>query len=120
MSDSKHTPGPWKIRKPLHPDQRQIEDRLISAGNNIHIAEVYQYQNHDNREANGTALANARLIAAAPELLEACKRVQDWLDTSSLQAVLVHQTEAPVKDALIMGIASHLTTLEAGIAKAEA
>lgn len=98
---SKHTPGPWGIRKPKNPDLRQTEDRLIVAGsedNRLHIAEVYQYQNHNNREANGTALANARLIAAAPEtkkqrdaLLVACKKAETALvnrdnDDEMLQA----------------------------------
>ena len=69
-----HTPGPWKIAEPSNPDIRQIEDRLIYVevdNERLHIAEVYQYQNDNNRDANGTALANATLIMAAPELLEA-------------------------------------------------
>ena len=52
-------------------------------------------------------------------LLDACKKVQNWLDTSSLQGVLVHRTDAKEKDALIMGVASHLIRLEQAIADAE-
>lgn len=75
-----HTKGPWGVAEPKHPDPRQIEDRLIFAtakGERLHVAEVYQYQNDNNREANGTALANARLIAAAPELMEALHGIKD-------------------------------------------
>lgn len=50
-------------------------------------------------------------------LLTACEKVQKWLDTSSLQQVLVHYTEDERRHALIMGIASNLERLEAAIAK---
>jgi len=53
------------------------------------------------------------------DLLTICEQVQDWLDTSSLQKVLVHCTDAKEKDALIMGVASHLERLEAAIEKAK-
>lgn len=55
--------------------------------------------------------------AAIKELVEVCDKVRDWLDTSSLQQVLVHYTEDKRKHALIMGIASHLERLEAVITK---
>lgn len=57
-----HTPGPWWIEEPDDPteDDRHISDSL---GN---TATVYGDPE--------TAMANARLIAAAPELLKA---VQD-------------------------------------------
>ena len=53
-----HSPGPWKQDK-----TEVYEDN----DGNWHIAEVGR-RNHDIE-----SLANARLIAAAPELLEACK-----------------------------------------------
>ncbi len=67
---TKHTEGPWGLSKKKDPDLRQIEDRLVYAtvdGEHLHIAEVYQYQNYANREPDGTALANAALIASAPK-----------------------------------------------------
>ena len=61
--ETKHTPGPW-----LYNDTTAQVHRLHSAT----IAEVC---NHDmNREAN------ARLIAAAPDLLEACIAMAKWID----------------------------------------
>ncbi len=78
MSEAQHTPAPWENAEPRHPGGRQEEDRLIYAvsdGNWLHIAKVYQYQNDDNCDANGTALANACLISAAPELLQALKNL---------------------------------------------
>jgi len=59
------------------------------------------------------------LEAINTDLREACEKVQDWLNTSSLQKILVHFTAAKEKDALIMGVASHLERLEDAIAKAK-
>ena len=75
---SGHTPGPWTIHAPAIFNARQIEDRFIAAGKE-HVAEVFQYRNHEKVHADGTALANARLIAAAPDLLEAA-----WLAIAEL------------------------------------
>lgn len=58
---SMHTPGPWEVT--THPNQSAI---LITAGANI-IA-VPGYTENDDEYA-----ANARLIAAAPDLLEALR-----------------------------------------------
>ena len=60
-----------------------------------------------------------RAEAINKDLLEACDKVRDWLDTSSLQQILVHYTEDKRRHVLIMGIASNLERLEAAIAKAK-
>jgi hypothetical protein len=52
MSNDKHTPGPWTI------NANKIN------GNGYHIVTV-------NSSATSEGIANARLIASAPELLEA-------------------------------------------------
>jgi hypothetical protein len=70
---TKHTPGEWRIRS---------EDRNGHGGiqieaegrNGFAVATVYLTHSPDRPE-NDTDRANAHLIAAAPELLEACK---DW------------------------------------------
>jgi hypothetical protein len=56
-----------------------------------------------------------RSEASRNELLTACEKVQQWLDTSSLQQVLVHYTEDKRRHSLIMGIASNLERLEVAI-----
>jgi hypothetical protein len=64
MTD-KHTPGPWYVAKPVYGD-RQICDQGLRE-----IADV-------GYEVGDKAMdANARLIASAPELLEACKLAQE-------------------------------------------
>jgi hypothetical protein len=73
-SHASHTPGPWE-------NDRQT----VYSVNGVHeqeIAEVYG-------NADGNAEANARLIAAAPELLEALKRITDAIEgTEPSQHVL--------------------------------
>lgn len=68
MSESKHTPGPWVaadkaswFRGQTHPDEGKI---AITAGSGGVVANAY------GRD-------NARLIAAAPEMLEALKELRD-------------------------------------------
>jgi len=65
----KHTPGPWVI----HPSG--FAGRYDITGNDdprqafaSGVCEVYD---DDDRQGNGTAYANARLIASAPDLLDA-------------------------------------------------
>ena len=69
--NTKHTPGPWftceQVKQP-HPHA------LVGIGNgSTHVAYV------SVTPANAfEADANARLIAAAPDLLDACESVIDW------------------------------------------
>ena len=72
----KHTPGPWKF-KPINYCGTtpvycgDILEKSIG-GTGMIIAQC----NGDTETAN----ANARLIAAAPELLEACKEMLKYID----------------------------------------
>lgn len=62
---NQHTPGPW-----------YVHGSIISptpTGKRFAIAEVF-------RDSIETANANARLIAAAPDLLEACKQAVNALE----------------------------------------
>lgn len=54
----KHTPGPWKLRTTL-------SSRPEIIGGNRILAEVIVYEFPETK-------ANAHLISAAPDLLEAC------------------------------------------------
>jgi hypothetical protein len=78
---SEHTPGPWIIRD------------TVAYGSNIYAGEVWvgtaeASRAYDHRPAvkmgfpvsADESYANARLISAAPELLEACKRALKELE----------------------------------------
>jgi len=71
MTENKHTPGPWKLERPVHPDD--LRAQIIAWDRppyKTHIVTVYA----DSRGEFSPA-ANAALIAAAPALLEACKQI---------------------------------------------
>ena len=68
---TEHTPGPWEA-------QLATGDLVPSVitQNGDGIAEVYNFNPHDS----SVAVANARLIAAAPEILEALKLCFEVID----------------------------------------
>ena len=63
----KHTKGPWIT------NVWTTGRRTVGAENNLVIAEIHQVHKPDEMKAN------ARLIASAPELLEALKRCANHL-----------------------------------------
>jgi hypothetical protein len=74
---SKHTKGPWTLL-PAESDKDYLRIRGTQLGGRYKVANVHQWRyegmpdsirQHDDAES----MANARLIAAAPEMLEALK-----------------------------------------------
>lgn len=65
MSEVKHTPGPWEVSKGFHKNRiADSDDAAIG----------YALGSNDEAEAN------ARLIAAAPEMLEALYEAEEYFD----------------------------------------
>jgi hypothetical protein len=83
MSDTKHTPGPWAILDDKEPSAPGIEAPSVEFS-----VVVIGYPQHDAGDDAGVhgrtpeeKMANACLIAAAPELLEALEMmVLDFSD----------------------------------------
>lgn len=72
---TKHTPGPWKVE--VHkdgqlPDWNSQTKHTEIWSQNTHVATI-----HEHVRKNSPDAANARLIAAAPEMLEALKLVNE-------------------------------------------
>ncbi len=80
MSEVKHTPGPWCLGNPRIIDQLEVRQG-ITAGGSWHngepiVVDLCQFKtNHEFPRME----SNARLISAAPELLEALKRAAQGL-----------------------------------------
>lgn len=70
MTQAKHTPGPWFIE---HHDWLEKGYCCISSKNSVAFANVVWQMKHDELIGRNSPKqeANDRLIAAAPELLEA-------------------------------------------------
>lgn len=82
-AEVKHTPGPWFAHEPINANRR---DFGVTAGRPYNpstgavrrIAWVGNSSNQNNHLADENR-ANARLIAAAPELLAEVKRFRDTI-----------------------------------------
>jgi len=77
MADEKHTAGPWSFKQAIAPVDGEY-DYGISAdfeGRPLCIAEAF---GRIAREVRPNALANGRLIAAAPDLLEAAEAINSY------------------------------------------
>lgn len=66
MNDSKHTPGPWRYVRTN--GSQTTGERLISGARPGYLAEIRDC-------GSGDVVANARLIAAAPDMLAALRAV---------------------------------------------
>lgn len=76
---SKHTPGPWKADGDrIFSDRQRTEYKSSTT-----IAVTWDY--------TAESLANAHLIAAAPEMLEALERISAaFIDSKELKAAYDH------------------------------
>lgn len=66
---NKHTPGPWQVAG------YGVVRATLMTGSNVLVCSVRTGQPAHSRHSNLTA--NTRLIAAAPEMLEALKLIND-------------------------------------------
>ena len=68
-----HTPGPWEVWREPGIETRDLSVGPVNGG--ISVADIVTTNAHGiaTAESISTGHANANLIAAAPELLEACE-----------------------------------------------
>jgi hypothetical protein len=75
-----HTPGPWHIGQSREWDDGELHEQLaVYSAEGVKTAKVETWLKHCREESE----ANARLIAAAPELLAALKALLPILDNDS-------------------------------------
>lgn len=90
MNEAKHTPGPWRLEVDGWRGQ-YLYGNDPQAGREIYIAELTLYWN--------SAPHNARLIASAPELLEA---LLDFMRDGGVYDTAVAKALFPSQAALFM------------------
>jgi hypothetical protein len=95
MENVKHTPGPWKVE--TKKSEWECNRGIPIYKNFVQIARVILFDS--KTVCPEESQANARLIAAAPELLEACKEALEHFDKYTKGIVI------DAKDSLRMAIA---------------
>jgi len=80
MNETKHTPGPWRISGESATTV-QADYRAINSEGGVLIATALGYPNSGYFPSDDEATANAALIAAAPELLEAAEGIVSRWDS---------------------------------------
>jgi hypothetical protein len=81
---SGHTPGPWRVTDDA-PTIIQCDYRSIGSSGGALIASAMGNDSSGFYVSESESLANARLIAAAPELLEALKAVLPYVVSETLE-----------------------------------
>lgn len=99
MNRTQHSPGPWTVETREH--VHAIQDRN---GQDLTYQDTTPNENHGSITSRSRlkieTLANARLIAAAPDLLDTCQRVLDAIEHN-----LTHDTLPETRAALRAAIA---------------
>ena len=107
-----HTPGPWKVTEEYVPSTGPhvyVEAEPDSFGSAVTIAEVIE------DPFKNTQPANARLIAAAPELLAALQTAQRTIRTWHGMGMGAHEAQAWA----LYQASPEMQQITAAIAKAE-
>ena len=75
-----HTPGPWELSLNVH-DEDHGEQEYFHIIAKKRMSDIGMIRLARHKPIRTTDQANARLIAAAPELLEQCKLFEKLLST---------------------------------------
>lgn len=78
MTSSAHTPGPWCVEDPMGPESLWIVQEDKETYEWFPIAVCNMPDEEDHNFTGSEVVANARLIAAAPELLEAAQAMDQF------------------------------------------
>ena len=109
---SKYTKGPWLFIDATKEASMQYGQRCVIRGDKKHIADFSWNDNSPYFPSKGESQANARLIAAAPDLLEALKEMAEFHGST-------HHPNCPEDDTCDCCFKPFNDRINAAIAKAE-
>jgi hypothetical protein len=118
----KHTPGPWEVRETGKSGKAWEKDwREIFAGRTP-IVSHREYESNTYGTIGGVYIseANARLIAAAPELLAACEAGLDLYEIGREEAMAKWECRDETAKRMNQEAAEIKEAISAAIAKAKA
>lgn len=92
MKNSLHTPGPWSFSTSPQPNGCPS----VGARGLLVAVVAHSVNQSDQKE---TALANARLIAAAPELLKELTYFLDWIEQGDYEESFLNSARAAIAKA---------------------
>ena len=87
MSETKHTPGPWVIKQgAANSDNNNTGHHLVYPKDSFEFgfSDVWFGEFQFCKDA-GEAMANAKLIAAAPDLIDVCMELEDELNNVKVE-----------------------------------
>lgn len=87
---NKFTPGPWIA------EQRDTRSVVLAAKGRCLLADCPQWSNRDDRPRAAEAFANAKLFAAAPDLLDALSEIIN----DGGKFVITHETHRKARAAI--------------------
>lgn len=101
-----HTPGPWMAHGPAKPtpDAPEGGDYCIQDGGTNVIGEAF-YRVSAGVGGTRNAKANARLMAAAPDMLETLEKINEWCcyaseEDTSARLMALQQIGVLARDAI--------------------
>ena len=92
MSKTVHTPGPWVVSD-------QGVGFEVDSNDGWQVAQAQQRPEDGRGKPSSVRLANARLIAAAPDLLEALKKMLDVWEHGGIATYPIGEARAAIKKA---------------------
>lgn len=108
---NKHTKGPWFFQV------QQANRQALRQKPYVRVYHNGDFDIHTNTELNDETVANARLIAASPELLQACKDLVNFYDQSREKFKLAKGYPDP--SGFIENLDRYIPYLKDAITKAE-
>lgn len=111
-----YTPGPWKIDRIS--ERGRFKDQMMVSGECWREFALVYVRLSGRTEDNAIGLANARLIAAAPDLLEALKKAEGVMQILLREYQEEWESDEPAPEC-VNAVFANMGCVQSAIEKAE-